>query len=122
MMRSMRILMAGASGFLGTRLVDRLRGAGHDITRLVRRPARRPDEAPWKPSAGQLDPTLVAAADAVINLAGVGAADKRWTPGYKNQIRSSRVDSTGTIARVIKQLDPAERPKALLNSSAIGWY
>jgi hypothetical protein len=46
-MKSMRILMAGASGFLGTRLADRLRDAGHDLTRLVRRSAGRPDEASW---------------------------------------------------------------------------
>src|SRR5919112_5901993 len=118
----MRILMAGASGFLGTRLVDRLRGAGHDVTRLVRRPAQQSDEATWQRSAGHLDPTLVAAADAVINLAGVGVGDKRWTAGYKSEIRSSRVDSTSTIARVINKLDPAHRPKILLNSSAVGWY
>jgi uncharacterized protein (TIGR01777 family) len=118
----MRILMAGASGFLGTRLVDRLRGAGHDITRLVRRPAQQSDEATWKPSTGHLDPTLVAGADAVINLAGVGVGDKRWTAGYKSEIRSSRVDSTGTVAQVINKLDPADRPKVLLNSSAVGWY
>jgi uncharacterized protein (TIGR01777 family) len=118
----MRILMAGASGFLGTRLVDRLHGAGHDVTRLVRRPAQQSDEATWKPSVGHLDHTLVAGADAVINLAGVGVGDKRWTTGYKSEIRSSRVDSTGTIARVINKLDPADRPKILLNSSAVGWY
>jgi uncharacterized protein len=118
----MRILMAGASGFLGTRLADRLRAAGHDITRLVRRPAQQPDEATWTPSAGQLDPTLVAAADAMINLAGVGVGDKRWTAGYKSEIRSSRVDSTGTIARAVKTLDAADRPRILLNSSAVGWY
>jgi len=118
----MRILMAGASGFLGTRLVDRLRQAGHDVTRLVRRPAQEPDEVPWKPSAGQLDAPVVAAADAVINLAGVAVGDKRWTAGYKSEIRSSQVDSTATIARAIKRLDPAERPRTLLNSSAVGWY
>jgi uncharacterized protein (TIGR01777 family) len=118
----MRILMAGASGFLGTRLVERLRGHGHDVTRLVRRPARSADEIPWQPSAGQLDPAPVAAADVVINLAGAGVGDKRWTPGYKSEIRSSRVDSTGTIARTIKTLPAGDRPPALLNSSAVGWY
>jgi len=114
--------MAGASGFLGTRLVERLRGHGHDVTRLVRRPARSADEIPWQPSAGQLDPAPVAAADVVINLAGAGVGDKRWTPGYKSEIRSSRVDSTGTIARTIKTLPAGDRPRALLNSSAVGWY
>jgi uncharacterized protein len=118
----MRILMAGASGFLGTRLIERLRAHGHEITRLVRRPAQAADEIPWQPSAGQLDPAPVAAADAVINLAGAGVGAKRWTPSYKSQIRSSRVDSTGTIARVIKNLPAEDRPTVLINASAEGWY
>jgi uncharacterized protein (TIGR01777 family) len=118
----MRILLAGASGFLGTRLAERLRAAGHDLTRLVRRPAQTPDEATWKPSSGQLDQALVAAADAVINLAGAGVGDKRWNARYKSQIRSSRVDSAGTIAHAIKNLPAADRPRVLLQSSAVGWY
>jgi uncharacterized protein (TIGR01777 family) len=118
----MRILVAGASGFLGTPLADRLRGQGHDLTRLVRRDARSADEVSWHPSTGRLDPAVVAAADAVINLAGAGAGDKRWTAGYKRQIRSSRVDTAGTIAGVISKLPEADRPKVLLQSSAIGWY
>lgn len=118
----MRILIAGASGFLGSRLVERLRGDGHDITRLVRRPARAGDEATWDPTAGQLDPALVAAVDAVINLAGAGVGDKRWTAGYKSLIRSSRVDTTGTLARAISHLAPADRPATMLQGSAVGWY
>jgi uncharacterized protein len=118
----MRILMAGASGFLGTRLVERLRASGHDVTRLVRRPASEPDEISWEPSQGRLDPAVVAAADTVINLAGAGVGDHRWTPRYKSLLRSSRVDSTGTIARAIKQLPAADRPGTLLQASAVGWY
>lgn len=114
--------MAGASGFLGTRLADRLRGQGHDITRLVRRPPAGPDEATWQPSQGQLDPALLAGADVVINLAGANVGDHRWTAAYKSKLRSSRVDTTGTIARAIRQLPQADRPRALLQSSAIGWY
>jgi uncharacterized protein (TIGR01777 family) len=118
----MRILMAGASGLLGTPLADRLRTAGHDVTRLVRRPARAADEVTWQPSQGRLDPAVVAAADAVINLAGAGIGDKRWTARYKSLLRSSRVDSAGTIARTIQQLPDADRPRTLLQASAIGWY
>jgi len=118
----MRILLAGASGFLGTRLAERLRLAGHELTRLVRHPAQAPDEATWKPSSGQLDQALVASADAVINLAGAGVADKRWNARYKSLIRSSRVDTTGTIAHAIKNLPAADRPRVLLQSSAVGWY
>jgi len=118
----MRILIAGASGFLGTHLVDRLHDDGHDVTRLVRRTPEAVDEVSWQPSAGQLDPAAVAAADAVINLAGVGVGDKRWTASYKSQIRSSRVDSTGTIAQVIRKLPEADRPAVLLQGTAVGWY
>lgn len=119
---SMRILMAGASGFLGTRLVDRLTSDGHQVTRLVRRAPRTPDERQWNPSAAQLDPAVVADADAVVNLAGAGVGDKRWNDEYRKLIRSSRVDSTTTLAITIAGLPADDRPAALLNSSAVGWY
>ncbi|MGC4749504.1 TIGR01777 family oxidoreductase [Micromonospora sp. DT201] len=118
----MRILMAGASGFLGTWLADRLTADGHQVTRLVRRPPRTPDERQWNPSAAQLDPTVVAGADAVVNLAGAGVGDKRWNDAYRQLIRTSRVDSTTTLATTIAGLPAADRPRALLNSSAVGWY
>ncbi|MEU2611959.1 TIGR01777 family oxidoreductase [Micromonospora sp. NPDC007271] len=118
----MRILMAGASGFLGTRLVDRLTADGHQITRLVRRAPRTPDERQWNPSAAQLDPAVVADADAVVNLAGAGVGDRRWNNEYKQLIRSSRVDTTTTLAIRIAELSAEDRPAVLLNSSAVGWY
>ncbi|MEU7921218.1 TIGR01777 family oxidoreductase [Micromonospora zamorensis] len=118
----MRILLAGASGFLGTRLADRLTTDGHQITRLVRRPPRDPQERRWDPAAGQLDPAVVADADAVINLAGAGVGDKRWNDDYRRLIRTSRVDSTTTLAVTIAGLATADRPRVLLNSSAVGWY
>lgn len=118
----MRILMAGVSGFLGTRLVDRLAADGHQVTRLVRRPPRSPDERQWNPSAAQLDPQVVADADAVVNLAGAGVGDKRWNDDYRKLIRTSRVDSTTTLAITMAGLPATDRPAALLNSSAVGWY
>jgi uncharacterized protein (TIGR01777 family) len=118
----MRILMAGASGFLGPRLADRLRRAGHDVHRLVRRPPQRPDETTWQPAQGQLDPAAVAAADVVVNLAGASVAHWRWTARYKQVLRSSRVDTTGTIAHTIAQLPAADRPHTMLQASGAGWY
>ncbi|MFG3686451.1 TIGR01777 family oxidoreductase [Micromonospora sp. NPDC047740] len=118
----MRILMAGVSGFLGTRLVDRLTADGHQLTRLVRHPPRTPDERQWNPSAAQLDPAVVADADAVVNLAGAGVGDRRWNDEYKRLIRSSRVDTTTTLAITIAGLAAADRPAAMLNASAVGWY
>jgi uncharacterized protein (TIGR01777 family) len=118
----MRILMAGASGFLGTRLTNRLRDAGHDVTRLVRRPAQKPDEVTWQPAQGRLDPAAVAAADVVVNLTGANVGHWRWTARYKRVLRSSRVDTTGTIAQAIKQLPAADRPRTMLQASGVGWY
>ncbi|MFF3868508.1 TIGR01777 family oxidoreductase [Micromonospora sp. NPDC001898] len=118
----MRILMAGASGFLGTRLIDHLKADGHQVTRLVRRSARTPDERRWNPSGAQLDPAVVADADAVVNLAGAGVGDKRWNDAYKRLIRSSRVDTTTTLAITMAGMPAADRPAVLLNASAVGWY
>ncbi len=114
--------MAGASGFLGTRLSDRLRQSGHDITRLVRRPATGPEEATWEPAQGRLDPAVLSGADAVINLAGANIGDHRWTTRYKSVLRSSRINTTDTIARTLKQLSDDERPGTLLQASGAGWY
>lgn len=119
---SMRILMAGASGFLGTRLADRLSGDGHHVTRLVRRPPHGADERQWNPTTAELDPAVVAEADAVVNLAGAGVGDRRWNDAYRRVIRSSRVDTTTTLAITIAGLPAADRPKVLVNSSAVGWY
>jgi uncharacterized protein (TIGR01777 family) len=115
----MQILIAGASGFLGQRLIPHLRAAGHQVTPLVRRPAR-PGEVRWDPSAAVLDGNVVAAADAVINLAGAGVGEKRWTAQYKKVLVDSRVDTTRTLAMAIAAAP--NRPKVLLNSSAVGYY
>ncbi|MDG4832293.1 TIGR01777 family oxidoreductase [Solwaraspora sp. WMMD1047] len=118
----MRILIAGSSGFLGTRLSGHLSAAGHEIVRLVRRPPRSADEVRWDPAAGQLDPTALSGVTAVINLSGAGVGDRRWTEAYKNLLRTSRVDSTGTLAATIAGRPADDRPRVLLNASAIGWY
>jgi uncharacterized protein (TIGR01777 family) len=112
----MRILMTGASGFLGTQLAAHLEKSGHEVTRLRR------GTPSWDPAGGRLDPEIVKAADLVINLAGAGIGDKRWNPAYKRLIRQSRVDTAGTIARTIAALPESDRPKALLQASAVGWY
>jgi uncharacterized protein (TIGR01777 family) len=117
----MRIVMAGASGFLGARLAERLRQSGHDITRLVRRPPGV-GEASWTPAQGRLDPAVLAGADTVINLSGANVGGRRWTARYKHVLRASRLDTTGTLAQAIAKLPEADRPRTLLQSSAVGWY
>ena len=97
----MKIAVTGASGLIGSALVPALREQGHDVLRLVRRPARSADEATWDPRGGAVDLARLAGTDAVIHLAGVGIAEHRWTTAHKSEIRRSRTQGTTTIARAL---------------------
>jgi uncharacterized protein len=118
----MRILMAGASGFLGTRLRALLAEDGHDIVRLVRRAPAAGDEIRWTPASGHLDPAALDGVDAVINLAGANIGDQRWNDAYRRLLRDSRVEPTTTLATAIARRPAGARPAVLLNASGINIY
>lgn len=115
----MRVVISGASGLIGTALSESLRRDGHTVVSLVRREARRDDESSWDPAAHTIDVDAIAAADAVINLAGASIGAKRLTDSYKQVVLRSRVDSTATIANAIR--DAGTSP-ALLSGSSMGFY
>ena len=114
----MRIVLAGASGFIGTRLESVLTAGAHAVTRLVRRPPEGPDEVRWDPDSEILDRSVLDGADAVINLCGVGVGDRRWTNSYKRLILTSRVNPTRLLAEVCAE----RRVPVLVNASAVGYY
>lgn len=116
----MRLLLAGASGLLGQALAQASTGAGDEVHQLVRRPARTEREVEWHPEAGAIDPGLVSGYDAVVCLSGAGVGDHRWTPQYRETIRSSRVEPVGALARAIAAA--GERPSVFVAASAIGYY
>jgi uncharacterized protein (TIGR01777 family) len=118
----MRIVMAGASGFLGTRLRRDLLADGHEVVRLVRREPSGPDQRRWWPDRGELDPAVLAGADAVVNLNGAGVEDRRWTAAYKRTLRASRIDPTATLAKTLAALPAGDRPGSLLNASGVHFY
>ena len=95
----MTIVIAGGSGFLGRKLVKRLEDDGHAVAVLTRRPTRTQD-VQWNPdgSPGTL-PQSLDGQDAVINLAGEGIADRRWSPARKAELRNSRMLSTHAAPR-----------------------
>jgi uncharacterized protein (TIGR01777 family) len=114
----MRVAVTGAGGLIGSALTTALTGAGHEVTPLVRRPARA-GEAAWDPEAGTIDAESLAGVDAAVHLAGE-TVDGRWTEAKKRRIRESRVKGTRLLAETLARLDP--RPKALVCASAIGYY
>jgi hypothetical protein len=116
----MRIVVSGSSGLVGTALVARLRRDGHDVVRLVRRASAGGGEAAWDPAAGTLDASIVNGSHAVINLAGAGIGDHRWTEEYKETLRSSRFSTAGLLARTIASV--SDKPSAFLSGSAVGYY
>jgi hypothetical protein len=118
-MDDMRIVLAGASGFLGTALGRHFEEAGHDVVRLVRREPTGPDERSWDPATGQLDPTDLAGSAAIINIGGAPIDHWPWTASHKRKIRESRLETTRTIAGTIAGL---EEPPALLNGSGVHFY
>lgn len=115
----MRIVVSGGSGFLGRTLSGALRNAGHQVIVLTRRPARDGDLL-WSPEMeGGAWTAAVHAADVVVNLAGEGIADKRWSAARKHAILNSRVRATRALAGVLRE---AVRPALFLSSSAVGIY
>jgi uncharacterized protein (TIGR01777 family) len=116
----MRIVIAGGSGLLGRALTARLQRDGDTVGVLTRRPQRAFDVA-WNPDAPSAPwAETVAAADAVINLAGESISGGRWTAARKALLFDSRVRATRALARAVQAA--GQKPLAFLSGSAIGIY
>jgi NAD dependent epimerase/dehydratase family enzyme len=93
-----KVVAAGMSGFLGTRLTRALHEAGHKVVRLVRSDATGPDESLWNPHSADLDSSVFDGADAVVNLCGPLPGFHRWSEDYKHRMLTSRVNPTRVLA------------------------
>lgn len=117
---SERVVLAGASGLIGSALADALRADGVPVTRLVRRDATAPDEVSWAPETGGLDESVLAGARAVVSLGGASVGRFPWSASYKQQLRRSRLEPTETLAAALLRLG-AGAP-AFVSASAVGYY
>ena len=118
----MDIVLAGASGLIGTQLRTELEGAGHQVTRLVRRAPTSERQVEWHPERGELDPDALRRADAVVSLSGAGIADKRWTESHKKTLVASRLDPTALLAGTIAALRAeGDGPSTFVSASAVGY-
>jgi uncharacterized protein (TIGR01777 family) len=115
----MKILIGGASGLVGTALVQALRNEGTEVTRLVRSTPRE-NEIEWHPNSERINLAGLEGFDAVINLAGESIAEGRWTDEKKRKIRDSRVNGTHLLSEAISSL--ASKPRTFLCASATGFY
>ncbi|MEW1705817.1 TIGR01777 family oxidoreductase [Microbacterium sp. NPDC089190] len=115
-----RVVIAGASGLIGSALLDSLRSDGVEVTSLVRHAPSAPHERQWLHDATPLDPEVIAGADAVVCLNGASIGRFPWTPSYKSTLLWSRVTPTRTLAAAVRAL--GDDAPALVNASATGFY
>ncbi len=116
------ILIAGGTGLVGTKLSHLLRGQGYNVSHLSRRAdpdAEFPTFA-WQPDKGTYDKKAFEVVDAIINLAGAGIVDKRWTAARKKIIIESRTLSNALIAKFLQTEKHAI--KSYISASAVGFY
>ena len=119
------ILIAGGSGLVGKRLTEMLLDKGYNVTILTRSSnivSNNPNIffANWNTDKQTIDEQAVSKADAIINLAGAGVADKRWSIERKKEIVDSRVNSGRLIVNALQRIP--NNVNVVVNASAIGWY
>jgi len=121
----MKIVITGATGFIGSLLADRLWNQFRSLVLLSRRPlaevgVTKKEWFAWAPPLGGEWEKAVDGADGIINLAGEPIAGKRWSDAQKEKLRSSRIDSTRALVQAIGKAKV--KPKFLLSASAVGYY
>lgn len=127
----MKVAVTGATGFVGTRLVERLQADGQNVLVLTRDGERGQQVFPktafpqvevmaYTPLESGNWQQAIAGCDAIVNLAGAPIAEERWTPERKRMIMDSRSVGTEKLVEAIAKAE--QKPSVLVNSSAIGYY
>jgi hypothetical protein len=119
------VLITGGTGLVGKALTKGLLQKGYSVIILSRNlhtALSTPglSYALWNVNHQTMDKTSFSKADYIIHLAGAGVADKRWTKKRKQEIISSRVQSSGLLVKVLGEIP--NNVKAVVSASAIGWY
>ena len=116
------VVISGGTGLIGSALARSLEDDGHRVARLTRPQSKSSsgDTVAWDPAAGAIDAAALDGVDAVVNLAGAGIGDKKWTPARKQEVLDSRLQATGLLARTVAGL--ANPPAVFVSGSAVGYY
>jgi len=115
----MKVLIAGGTGFVGKQLVSALLARGDQIHVMSRTPAAATTAFGGRATGVGYDASLEGY-DAVVNLAGAGIADKRWSEERKRELLESRTKPTSALSKGLASV--TAKPKVLVNASAIGFY
>ncbi len=116
----MRVLVSGASGFIGSAVRQALMAGGHDVYILSRKETREPKTFKWDIASKTSSLADIESLDAVIHLSGESIGDKRWSPSQKKRIVDSRLDSTRFLIDLLDE--SGLRPNVFMSASAIGVY
>lgn len=120
------VLITGGTGMIGKELTKHLSGRGYQVIILTREiPAHtshgnKVSYALWDVNKQTIDLEAVQKADFIIQLAGAGVVDKKWTESYKAEIRDSRTKSSALLIDTLRK--NANKVQAVVSASAIGWY
>lgn len=118
------ILITGGTGLIGSALTNLLTDKGHKTIILTR--TKKPEVngsvsyAFWDIKAQTIDEKAISSSDYIINLAGAGVGDKRWTSDRKEEIVESRKQGGALLVKALEQVP--NKVKAVVSASAIGWY
>ncbi|MGG6268956.1 thylakoid membrane protein ThyD [Leptolyngbya sp. AN03gr2] len=123
----MKVAVTGATGFVGSRLVERLLTEGHSVVAVTRNqtsskfsPSPNLEVVTYNPKEAGDWQAKISGCDGVVNLAGEPIAENRWTPEVKKALLESRTLTTQNVVNAIAQSNP--KPSVLVNASAIGFY
>jgi uncharacterized protein len=120
----MRVTLTGASGLIGSRLVEALRARGDEVTVLSRDPGRAGRRLgvtaePWRPLEERAPAHALAGRHAVVHLAGE-RVDQRWSDESRRAILASREIGTRNLVEGLRAAEP--HPEVLVSASAVGYY
>lgn len=130
----MRIFLTGATGFIGSRLLQELLQKGHQVVALTRARSRLRLPKALKALSDHLQVVEgdvcqegtwqehLSGCDAVISLAGEPVVGRRWNLEVKQKIVESRIQGTNRLVEAIKSLNEEVRPKRFLSASGVGYY
>lgn len=122
-----KVILTGATGLIGSNLIKDLLKSNYNVIAIVRDINKSKDRFPskveliqWDFKSKNINLEILENSSSIIHLAGAGVFSKRWNESFKNEIYSSRVDSTKLLVEIISKLN--QKPESFVVASGVGYY